>query len=111
MRYPARQEVWLVDFGMAGKVRPCVVFSTSIGDLDRALVTVVPHTTAMRGTEYEAQLDIFFLKRGAFNAQGLQTVEVNRAMRLLGVLKDEQMRQVERVVCKWLSLPCSFISS
>jgi len=65
----------------------------------------------MRGTEYEAQLDIFFLKRGAFNAQGLQTVEVNRAMRLLGVLKDEQMRQVERVVCKWLSLPCSFTPS
>ena len=97
--------MWLVDFGLVGKVRPSVVISTSVGDLDRALITVVSHTTAVRGTEYEAQTDVFFLKRGAFDAQGLQTVPVTRAMRLLGVLKDDQMQQVERVVCK-LELPC-----
>lgn len=107
MRYPVRQEVWFVDLGLAPKPRPCVVISAAIGDIDRAVITVVPHTTAIRGTAYEAQFDTFFLKRGAFDGQGLQNVPVVRAIRLLGVLKDEQMRQVERVVCKWLSLPCN----
>ena len=106
MRYPIRKEVWLVDFGLVAKTRPAVVISTSVGDADRALVTVVPHTTAVRGTEYEAQVDAFFLKRGAFDAQGLQSVPVTKAIRILGVLKDDQMRQVERVICKWLALPC-----
>ena len=106
MRYPIRQEVWFVDLGIAPKPRPCVVISTAIGDIDRAVLTVVPHTTTIRGTEYEAQVNTFFLKPGAFDGQGIQTVPVTRAMRLLGVLKDDQMQQVERVVCKWLALPC-----
>jgi len=107
VRYPIRQEVWFVDLGLAPKPRPCVVISTTIGDIDRAVITVVPHTTSLRGTAYEAQVDTFFLKRGAFDGQGLQQVPVTRAIRLLGVLKDDQMRQVERVVCKWLALPCN----
>ena len=106
MRYPVRQEVWLVDFGLIGKTRPCVVISTGIGDIDRALITVVSHTTTLRGTEYEAQINAFFLKPGAFNAQAIATVPVTDAIRILGVLKDDQMREVERVVCKWLALPC-----
>jgi mRNA interferase MazF len=83
-----------------------VVISTTIGDIDRAVITVVPHTTTLRGTAYEAQVETFFLKRGAFDGQGLQLVPVTRAERILGVLNDEQMQQVERVVCKWLDLPC-----
>jgi mRNA interferase MazF len=98
--------VWLVDLGLAGKTRPCVVISTTIGDIDRAVITIVPHTTSPRGTEYEAQVNAFFLRPGAFNAQALESVAVTDAMRFLGVLKDDQMQQVERVVCKWLALPC-----
>lgn len=70
MRYPGRGEVWLVDLGMAAKVRPCLVVSTRIEDEDRALVTLVPHTTSTRGTRFEADVNTPFLKSGAFDAQG-----------------------------------------
>lgn len=105
MRYPERGEVWLVDLGMAAKVRPCLVISSRISENDRALITLVPHTTSTRGTRFEAMVSTHFLKSGAFDAQGLATVPVNRAVRVLGRLKDEQMRAVEAAVCRWLELP------
>jgi mRNA interferase MazF len=104
--YPSRQEVWLVDLRPDGKIRPCVVINTAISHIDRAIMTIVPHTTAVRGTAYESPSEVFFLRPGAFNGQGIITVSVRRAIRILGVLTTEQMQQVERVVCKWLDLPC-----
>lgn len=53
MATPRRGEVWLVDFGFAGKTRPALIVSTPYGDQDRALVTVVPHTTSLRGSPFE----------------------------------------------------------
>lgn len=50
---PARGEVWLFDLGMEGKVRPALVVSIAYGDLDRALVTILPHTTSLRGSQFE----------------------------------------------------------
>lgn len=41
-----RGEVWIVDVGMAAKVRPCLVLSVSASDADRARATLVPHTTS-----------------------------------------------------------------
>jgi mRNA interferase MazF len=105
LRYPARSEVWLVDLGMAAKVRPCVVVSAAIGDSDRALITLVPHTTSTRATTYEAVASARFLKAGAFDAQGLVTVPVNRAIRILGTLGAEDMRRIEVALCRWLGLP------
>lgn len=69
MRYPARGEVWLIDLGLTAKVRPCLVISAPIGEEDRALLTVVPHTTSTRGTAYEASVPVTFLKTGAFDAR------------------------------------------
>ena len=51
---PRRGEVWLVDLGMAAKVRPALVISVPADDADRALATLVPHTTSVRGTRFEA---------------------------------------------------------
>ena len=48
MTSPRRGEVWLVDLGMAAKVRPALVISIPAEDTDRALVTLVPHTTSPR---------------------------------------------------------------
>jgi mRNA interferase MazF len=90
---------------MAAKVRPCLVMSAPIADRDRAVLAIVPHTTATRGTEYEADVRAQFLKIGAFDAQGLLTIPVSRAIRPLGTLNPEQLRAVERVVCRWLQLP------
>ena len=71
MKYPSRREVWLVDLGMTAKIRPCVVVSAGIGDNDRALIAIVPRTTSVRGTAFEAAVAVPFLKPGAFDAQGI----------------------------------------
>ena len=53
MPTPNRGEVWLADLGIAAKVRPCLVLSVPPGPQDRVLVTLVPHTTSVHGTQFE----------------------------------------------------------
>jgi mRNA-degrading endonuclease toxin of MazEF toxin-antitoxin module len=53
MKSPQRGEVWLVDLGMAAKVRPALAISVPVEDIDRALVTLVPHTTSPRQSRFE----------------------------------------------------------
>jgi mRNA-degrading endonuclease toxin of MazEF toxin-antitoxin module len=53
MPAPRRGEVWLIDFGLAGKTRPALVVSVAFGGRDRSLITVVPHTTSLRGSPFE----------------------------------------------------------
>jgi mRNA interferase MazF len=64
--YAKRGEVWLVDLGYAAKTRPRLVFSIEAEDTDRALTTVVLHTTSVRGTRFEVSLPVRFLPKGAF---------------------------------------------
>lgn len=52
MPTPAGGEVWLIDFGLVGKMRPALVVSVAFGDQDRSLITVVPHTTSLRGSPF-----------------------------------------------------------
>jgi mRNA interferase MazF len=99
--------VWLVDLGMTAKVRPCLVLSAPIGEIERALITLVPHTTSTRGTQFEATVQVQFLRAGAFDAQGLITVPVKLVIRRLGVLSPAQVKPVEAAVCNWLQLPCA----
>jgi mRNA interferase MazF len=61
---PQRGEVWLVDLGMAAKVRPALVISVPAADEDRALVTLVPHTTSPRQSQFEVGLSVSFLRPG-----------------------------------------------
>jgi mRNA interferase MazF len=99
---PARGEVWLFDLGLAEKVRPALVVSIAYGDQDRALVTIVPHTTTMRGSSFEIPLEVAFLKPGAFLVQGLSTYPSVRAIRKLGRLRPEQFERVFAGVLRWL---------
>jgi mRNA interferase MazF len=64
VKVPQRGEVWLVDLGLAAKVRPAVVMSIPATDVDRALVTIVPHTTSARGSRFEAAVSVSFLRAG-----------------------------------------------
>lgn len=99
-----RGEVWLVDLGMSAKVRPCLVLSVPIEDADRALVTLVPYTTATRSSRFECALRVPFLKEGAFDAQGIVTVPTVKLLRRLGALQAEQLRKIEEAVAAWLGL-------
>ncbi len=107
MTPPRRGEVWLVDLGMAAKVRPAVVLSIPAEDTDRALVTLVPHTTSVRQSRFEAAVAVPFLRAGAFDAQNLVTIPHAKLVRLLGRLGPGQLSVVERAVCLWLGIRAS----
>ena len=94
----------MVDLGLAAKVRPCLVISVPAGETERSLVTLVPHTTALRGSQYECSVPTPFLKAGAFDAQNLITVPNAKMMRCLGALKADQVGTVETVLRQWLGL-------
>ena len=99
---PRRGEVWLFDCGMVEKVRPVLILSIPFADADRALVTVVFHTTAMRNSQFEVKIAVPFLKEGAFVAQSIATYLTVRAIRKLGVLNATQLAEVEAAVFNWL---------
>jgi len=97
-----RGEVWLFDCGMVEKVRPVLVFSVPFADNDRAVVTVVFHSTALRGSQFEVRVQVPFLKDGAFIAQSIATYPTVRAIRKMGALNAAQLAEVEFAVFKWL---------
>ena len=104
MPSPNRGKVWLVDLGMAAKVRPCLVISIPALDQDRALVTVVPHTTSSRGSRFEIAVKVRFLRSGVFDAQNLITIPEAKLLRKLGILLPPQLSAVEDTVRQWLGL-------
>ena len=99
-----RGEVWLVDLGMVAKVRPCLVISVPALAQDRALVTVVTHTTSTRGSRFEIPIKTRFLDIGVFDAQSLVTVSEAKFLRKLGNFQPDQLSEVEDAVRQWLQL-------
>ncbi len=99
-----RGEVWLVDLGLAAKTRPALVVSVPFLDHERALYLVVPHTTAVRGTRFEAMSEVRWLERGAFDTQGIRSVPGAVLVRRLGILTAEQMRPIETALQRVLGL-------
>ena len=95
MSAPRRGEVWLTDMGIAGKVRPCLLLTDHPSEEELALVTVVPHTTALRGNRWEVALPKPFLKPGAFHLQQIQSLSVARLVRRLGSLTQTEMETLE----------------
>jgi mRNA interferase MazF len=78
----ARGEVWLVDLGMAAKVRPA----------------------SARGTAYEVPVAVSFLRPGAFDCQGVASFPLSILIRALGRLPAAELQKVERVLAQWLGL-------
>jgi mRNA interferase MazF len=74
----------MFDCGMVEKVRPVLILSIPFADDDRTVVTVVFHSTALRGSQFEVKVGIPFLKSGAFIAQSIATYPTARAVRKLG---------------------------
>ena len=104
MPNPNHGEVWLVDLGYAAKVRPCLVLSIPAADEDRALATLVPHTTSVRGSRFEVAIKVRFLREGAFDAQNLVTIPHAKLIRKLGTSQPDQLLSVEDTVRFWLGL-------
>lgn len=104
MATPNRGEVWLADLGLAAKVRPCLVLSIPAQLQDRALVTVIPHTTSLRGSKFEVMINLSFLRPGAFVAQNVLTIPEAKLVRRFGTMSPAQMNEIEAVVKIWLGL-------
>lgn len=99
-----RGEVWLVDLGYTAKIRPCLVVSIPALIEDRALTTLVPHTTSPRGSRFEIEIKTRFLKPGVFDVQNLITIPHAKFLKKLGKLDPEQLSQIEKVLRLWLGL-------
>lgn len=102
---PKRGEVWLVDLGMVQEARPALILSRPLRDTDRALIRVIPHTTALRDSDLEVQINVAFLRPAAFLVQNPVTIPaVMKAERFLGRLTAQQLALVEAGVRGWLGL-------
>ncbi len=88
----------MTDFGMAAKVRPALVLTQSPATDELDLVTLLLHTTALRGNQWELNLPKPFLKPGAFHLQQIQSVSTVRLERRLGVLSTEEMGKVRQAL-------------
>lgn len=91
-----------MDFGATAKVRPALVISVPYADADRALIGVIPHTTATRGSQFEVVVGARFLGEGAFLVQGIQAFPPKYFLRRLGVLTPAQLQSVEDGLLRWL---------
>jgi mRNA interferase MazF len=87
-------EVWIVDFGMAAKIRPALLLTGEPADDELDVVSVLLHTTALRGNRWEISIPKPFLKPGAFHLQQIQTVSTVKLERKIGVLTQEEMGRV-----------------
>jgi mRNA interferase MazF len=99
-----RGEVWQIDLGLVGKVRPAVVVNVEFADAERALYALVAHTTSVRGTRFEIRVDVPGLQPGAFDVQQLVTLPEPKLLRRRAILTAEQMRQLEEVLSLWFGL-------
>jgi mRNA interferase MazF len=99
-----RGEVWLIDLGYVAKTRPCLVLSVPPLDTDRALVTVIPHTTSPRGSRFEVAVSRAFLHQGVFDAQNPTSITEAKLIRKLGDLQGDQLSRIEIAVRTWLGL-------
>ena len=99
-----RGDIWLVDLGYLGKVRPVVVMSVPFLEDERTLCIVVPHTTSQIGTRFEVVVEHPVLKAGAFDVQQTAAVQAVKFVRRLGVLNAEKMRGVEQALAQVLGL-------
>jgi mRNA interferase MazF len=97
-------EIWQVDFGLAAKVRPALLLTGNPADDELDLITVLLHTTSLRGNRWELSIPKPFLKPGAFHLQQVQSVSTVRLERKLGVLTEAEMNQVLDALAERLAI-------
>ena len=98
----ARGEIWMIDLGMAAKVRPCLILSVAFRDDEKAVVTYVARSTETRGGRFEVEHVAPHFLPGVFDAQNLGTVPVSKLERFLTRLPPDKLAAVETAVQRWL---------
>ena len=80
-----RGELWRVDLGYLGKVRPVLVVSIPFLDHERTLCIVVPHTNSLRGTRFEVSVQHPALSSGAFDVPQTAAIQAIKFIQGWGV--------------------------
>lgn len=93
-----------MDFGPVAKVRPALLLTGEPADDELDLVTVILHTTALRGNHWELNLPKPFLRPGAFHLQQIQSISAAKRERKLGGLTQPEMPKVEQALLWRLAL-------
>jgi mRNA interferase MazF len=89
MIQPKPGEVYWVDLGMAGKVRPLMVVSREDPDSSRALAVCVPLTTEIRGVA---------------NVHGITAIEYRRLGRKSGCFQSAVVASARKAIAWMLEL-------
>jgi mRNA interferase MazF len=97
-------EIWMIDLGLAAKVRPCPVLSDYPTDDELALLIIVPHTTAIRQNRWEFPVSLPFLKTGVFHMQQIQPVSLARLERRLGLMPVDKLAERKIAIKRLLHL-------
>jgi len=105
MTSPKPGEVYWVDLGLKGKLRPLLVVSRKDADAESALCVCVPLTTQIRGGDYEVNLPrVRWLPgadEGVANVQGLTSMENHQLERRAGQFESRVTLSVREKIA-WL---------
>ena len=94
---PKPGEVYLVDLGMAGKVRPVVIVTREDANAPRALSVTVPLTSQNRGSQYEVQMPrVPWLKHQSFaNVQAMAAYEHHEFLERRGRFEQPALEKIK----------------
>ena len=98
---PKPGEVYLIDLGMVGKVRPAIAVSREDPDSPRAICTVVPITGEFRGSRYEVSLGKppFLREPESWaNVQAVAAIGHEKFLRLLGRVSAAQLAAIKEAL-------------
>jgi mRNA interferase MazF len=99
---PKVGDVFIVDLGFDGKVRPVVVVSREDDAAPRALSIVVPLTSQFRGSRYEIQMPrVPWLKLQSFaNVQAISSAEHHELTDRRGKFEASVVKQIREAI-RW----------
>jgi mRNA interferase MazF len=99
---PKVGEVYVVDLGYKGKVRPVVVMSREDSDAPRALALCVPLTTENRGSRYEVPMPRvpWLKKQGVANVQGIGAAGFHELMDRRGRFDEAAVSKIKDAI-RW----------
>ena len=104
---PKPGEIYLIDLGMAGKVRPAVALSREDPNSPRAICIFAPITSEYRGSRYEVSIGKPKLLREPeswVNAQALFSIGHERIGRSLGRVTSDQLGTIKQALSFALDL-------
>ena len=103
---PRHGEVWLVDMGIVGKVRPAVVLIADDLDAPRSLIIHIPITRQNRGSELEVPLGHlpFLDPESVANVQAIGSLPSVRFEKRIGSVPDTDLKKVKAALLRACAL-------